>query len=309
MRTNAWFPTLFVLALALGACGSAAVLSPSEAQVGGVYPYGAEAPAAESADAARSALDASGFAGSAAAVERLVIETGNLSLVVVDPAVSAEAIRAMAESMGGFVVSSNLYQTSYGDPAILATQASITIRVPSARFREALEQLKDGAEEVRAENTTAQDVTQEYTDLQSRLRNLEAAESQLRGIMESATKTEDVLQIFQNLRQVREEIEVTKGQIQYYEDSARLSAISIELIPDIATQPLQIGGWKPEGTAKLAIEALVRGLQTLADWAIWAVICGVPAALLLGLPGWAIVRTARRRRAARAAEVTKPEAP
>lgn len=308
MRTNAWFPTLFVLALALGACGSAAVLSPSEAQVG-VYPYGAEAPAAEGADTARSSLDASGFGGSAAAVERLVIETGNLSLVVKDPAVSAEAIRAMAEEMGGFVVSSNLYQTSYGDPAILATQASITIRVPSDRFQDALERLKDGAEEVRAENTTAQDVTQEYTDLQSRLRNLEAAESQLRDIMESATKTEDVLQIFQNLRQVREEIEVTKGQIQYYADSARLSAISIELIPDVATQPLQIGNWKAEGTVKMAIEALIRGLQTLADGAIWVVICGVPAALLLGLPGWAIVRTARRRRAARAGEGTKPETP
>ena len=308
MRTNSWFPTLFVLALALGACGSAAVLSPSEAQVG-AYPYGAEAPAAEGADTARSSLDASGFAGSAAAVERLVIETGNLSLVVKDPAVSAEAIRAMAEEMGGFVVSSNLYQTSYGDPAILATQASITIRVPSGRFRDALERLKDGAEEVRAENTTAQDVTQEFTDLQSRLRNLEAAESQLRDIMESATKTEDVLQIFQTLRQVREEIEVTKGQIQYYADSARLSAISIELIPDVATQPLQIGNWKAEGTVKMAIEALIRGLQTLADGAIWVVICGVPAALLLGLPGWAIVRTARRRRAAQAAKGTKPETP
>jgi hypothetical protein len=88
-----------------------------------------------------------------------------------------------------------------------------------------------------------------------------------------------------------------------------LSAISVELIPDIATQPLQIGGWKPEGTAKMAIEALVRGLQTLADAAIWVVICGVPAILLLGLPGLLIVRTARRRRAARAGEGPKPETP
>jgi hypothetical protein len=303
MRTNLWFPTILVLALALGACGGA--LSPSEGQ-GGIVSY--EAPVLEEPNAARSALDASGFpASEASAVERLVIETGSLTLVVKDPAVSAEAIRAMAKEMGGFVTRSDLYQTSYGDPAILATQASITIRVPSDRFQDALERLKDGAEEVRAENTTAQDVTQEYTDLQSRLRNLEAAESQLRDIMESATKTEDVLQIFQNLRQVREEIEVTKGQIQYYAESARLSAISIELIPDVATQPLQIGRWKPEGTAKMAIEALVRGLQSLADGAIWLGICGVPALLLLGLPAWAIVRTVRRRRAARAAEGTKPE--
>lgn len=304
MKTNAWFLVMTTLAVTLSACGAAA-LSPTEGPAE-VYPYVMPAgePAAEGLDAAR-ASDTGGFAApEASAVERLVIETGSLTLVVEDPSASAEDIREMAEDMGGFVVSSNLYQASYGDPAVLATQASITIRVPSERFREALRVLKEGAEEVRSENTNSQDVTQEYTDLQSRLRNLEAAEVQLRDIMAAATKTEDVLQVFQTLRQVREEIEVTKGQIQYYAESARLSAISIELIPDVATQPLQIGGWKPEGTAKMAIEALVRGLQTLVDAAIWLAICGIPLAVLLGI-GWVIVRTVRRQRAARAVKVSK----
>lgn len=295
-----------LLALLLTACGAAAAM-PYPVQSEPAF-IGPESPAAglPAEEAARSNADSSVFTGSGSAAERLVIRTANLSLVVKDPAVSAESIAAMAEAMGGFVVSTNLYQTSYGDPAVLSTQGSITIRVPAERFQEALSRLKEDAEEVRSENISGQDVTQEFTDLQSRLRNLEAAEAQLREIMASATKTEDVLRIFEELRRVREEIEVIKGQIQYFEESSSLSAITVELIPDAAAQPIQIGSWKPEGTAKQALEALLRALQTVADALIWLVICGVPAGLLLGLPAWAGIRAARRRRAGQAA-AAKPK--
>lgn len=291
--------------LVLAACAQASARPLDVQQAPGFYlPVAPESDVAGGEESMR-ALDSSVFTDSAAAVERLVIRTANLSLVVKDPAASAEAITAMAEAMGGFVVSTNLFQTSYGDPAVLSTQGSITIRVPAERFQEALSRLKEDAEDVRAENVSGQDVTQQYTDLQSRLRNLEAAESQLREIMASATKTEDVLRIFEELRRVREEIEVIKGQIQYFDESAQLSAITVELIPDAAAQPLQIGGWKPEGTAKQALEALVRGLQTLADALIWLVILGVPAAILIGLPAWAGMRAARRRRARKAMREAK----
>jgi len=308
MKSPARLTVVLLAALVLAACGSRlarASLSPQEepAFYGPVAPESGVA----GADESLRSLDSSVFTDAGAAVERLVVRTANLSLVVEDPALSAEAIAAMAEAMGGFVVSTNLYQTSYGDPAVLSTQGSITIRVPAERFEEAMSRLKEDAEEVRSENSSAQDVTQQYTDLQSRLRNLEAAEAQLREIMASATKTEDVLRIFEELRKVREEIEVIKGQIQYFEESARLSAITVELIPDVAAQPLQIGRWKPEGTAKQALEALIRGLQTLADALIWLAICGVPAAILLGLPAWAGIRAARRRRAAQAGQAPKPE--
>lgn len=287
--------------LVLAACAPGAARPLDVQQEPGFYlPVAPESGVAGGEESMR-ALDSSVFTDSAA-VERLVIRTANLSLVVKDPAISAEAIAAMAEAMGGFVVSTNLYQTSYGDPAVLSTQGSITIRVPAERFQEALRRLKEDAEEVRVENVSGQDVTQQYTDLQSRLRNLEAAEAQLREIMASATKTEDVLRIFEELRRVREEIEVIKGQIQYFDESAQLSAITVELIPDVAAQPLQIGLWKPEGTAKLALEALVRGLQMLADALIWLVILGVPAAILIGLPAWAGMRAARRRRARKSTE-------
>ena len=191
--------------------------------------------------------------------ERLVIRNANLSLVVTDPSQSVENISQMAHEMGGFVVSSNVYQTTYNEN-VVSFRGSITIRVPAERLDEALVRIKEDATEVRSENISGQDVTQEYTDLKSQLRNLEAAEQELLKIMEASTEAEHVLDVFEHLRQVRGEIEVTKGRIQYFEESARMSAISIELIPDVAAQPLQIGRWQPQGTAKAAVEALLNTL-------------------------------------------------
>jgi hypothetical protein len=237
-----------------------------------------------------------------AAVERVVIQTANLMLVVPDPAASADEIANLATEMGGFVVSSNVSRTTYADIGVTADQGSIQIRVPAERLQEALERIKSGATEVRGENISGQDVTQEFTDLQSSLRNLEAAEEQLLEIMGSATKTEDVLRVFETLRQVRQEIEITTGRIQYLSESASLSSISVELIPDAAAQPLQIGGWRPEGTAREAFTALIRALRFLGEAAIWTGICVLPVTLILGVPTYFAGRTILRRRRA-----TKPK--
>lgn len=243
---------------------------------------------------------AAGFAADVATAERVVIQTANLTLVVPDPAASAAEIARLANEMGGFVVNSNVTQTTFSEVGVTANRGSIQIRVPAERLEEALERIKSGATEVRGENISGQDVTQEFTDLQSSLRNLEAAEEQLLEIMGSATDTEDVLRVFENLRQVRQEIEITKGRIQYLSESARLSSISVDLIPDAAEQPLQIGGWRPVGTAREAFTALLRALRFLGDTAIWTAICVLPVGLILGVPSYFVGRTiVRRRRAAK----------
>jgi hypothetical protein len=237
---------------------------------------------------------------SATDVQRLVIQTASLSMVVEDPAAKLAAIRELAEGMGGFVVTSNIYRTSYGE-GVTADQASITVRVPAQRLQETLDQIEADAVEVRNENVSGQDVTSQYVDLQSRLRNLEAAEAQLVKIMDSAEKTEDVLAVYNQLVQVRGEIESVRGQMKYYEESASFSAITAELIPDVAAQPIKIGGWQPQGTVKAAVEALINALHSLIDVAIWVVICILPIALLIGIPLVLILRAVRRRRRRQAA--------
>jgi hypothetical protein len=234
-------------------------------------------------------------------VERLVIRNANLTIVVEDPAASAEDIAELAVAFGGFVVNSNVYQNTFGE-GVFATQASITIRVPAERLDEALDLIKADVVDVQSENISGQDVTQEYTDLESRLRNLEAAEVELREIMSSLTDAEDVLSVYQSLRQVREEIEIIKGRMQYFEESARLSAITVDLLPDVVSQPLQIGRWQPQGTAKRALEAMISVLQFIADVGIWVLIFSpliVPVVLL--------IRWWRRRRRAKRLEKRQAE--
>lgn len=242
----------------------------------------------------------------AAPSERIVIRNANLALVVSDPAESSQSIARMAEEMGGFVVSSNVYKTTF-DGDVEADQASITVRVPFERLDEALERIKQDAIEVQSEYVSGQDVTEEFTDRQSELRNLQDLEEELREYLRASTRTEDALAVFDRLERIRRDIEVIKGRLQYLQESARLSALSVELIPDVAEQPLRIGRWQPQGTAKTAFEALLRTLETIVEVVIWIIIYILPVGLVIAIPVWLLVRLYRRIRPARRPKETHPK--
>lgn len=216
-------------------------------------------------------------------IQQMVIKNADLSIVVEDPVQKLNSISEMADNMGGYVVDSRVWQTTLNNGSKV-NHANITIRIPVGRLDEALEMVKFGVGEITSENVSGQDVTGDYTDLNSRLKNLEAAEEQLQTIMDEARKTEDVLQVFNNLVSVREQIEVIKGQMKYYEEASRLSRVSVDITGDEEAQPIQIGGWKPAGVAKDAIETMVDALQWLGDVAIWVVLCVLPIGVLVGIP-------------------------
>lgn len=229
------------------------------------------------------------------AVPRLVIKNANLSLVVKDPVTAVHSITTLAQGLDGFVVSSSAYQASVDAAGNKIMRASMTIRVPAEKLDEALTQIKALAVTVETENLTGEDVTAQYTDLESHLKNLQAAETQLQKIMDSAVKTEDVLNVYNQLVGIRDQIEQVKGQMKYYSESAAMSAIVIDLIPDALSQPIEVGGWKPEGVAKEAIEALLHTLQGIANVLIWIAIYVLPLALVLGIPGYILIRLIIRR--------------
>jgi len=303
---------LIILVMLLSACGGGSMSTPESmpADDGFFYEEQAAGNAAPEYYGEGEARDSSAINVEAVPVERMVIKNAELAIITIDPATSMDEIGKMAESMGGFVVSSNLYQRTLSNGAKVP-QANITVRVPVERLDEALEQIKAGAVEVENENTSGQDVTQEYTDLQSQLRNLEAAEAQLMEIMEEATKTEDVLSIYNELVYKREQIEIIKGRMQYYEQAAALSKIDVGITADEAVQPIQVGGWQPSGVAKEAIEALIQTLQFLVNAGIWLVLCVLPVGLLIGLPlffvGRFVNRARKRRKAAKQMEAALPE--
>jgi len=309
-----WIIPILIGILVLSACAGAAtpMEEPAFDQSVGVAPAAPPVPG-EFVREVEGGASRSVTKTSIQGAERIVIKNGNLSIVVVDPPKSMDAISQMAQEMGGFVVSANLYKEQLSS-GIEVPRASVTIRVPAERMDEAVRRIREQSnQDPLSENITSQDVTSEYVDLQSRLKNLEAAEAELTKIMQDANRTEDVLAVYNQLVSIREQIEVIKGQIKYYDESAALSAISVELIADEAVQPIEIGGWQPQGVLKNAVEALIRSLQFLATAIIWIVIWVLPVLAILFvifiLPPLLLIRFWTRRRKQKAAQKQPPTPP
>ncbi len=284
------FSLVVITALILAACGSARSasqdipMSVENYSVSGGAPMPAQdAVMPASAPEARVAEESAANTGSgvsAAAVERIVIKNADLAIVVSDVEGRMKNIQIMAEQMGGFVVSSNLYQ-SYTSDYIEVPEAQIVIRVPSDQLEKAMDQIKKDTVEVQTENISGQDVTAEYVDLQSRLKNYEAAEAQLDEILKKATETEDVVNVFNQLVYYREQIELVKGQIKYYDEAAALSAISVRIIAEETIQPVVIGTWEPKGVALEAVQNLVDFLKGFTEFLITFVIFILPVLIII----------------------------
>lgn len=270
-----------IAVLSLSACGGLAASSNDSYDFAQEAPMAMpmEAPAADFApNAAGGGNSAAGF--ETAAVERMVIQNADLSIVVAEPEIKIDEISKMAESMGGFVVSKNLYQT-YTENNVKVPEGNITVRVPAEKLEEALDKIKLDAVEVLNETRSGQDVTREYVDLGSRLKTHEQAAEQLSKILEQKTESAEVIEVFNQLVYHREQIETIKGQMKYYEEAAALSAISVQIAAEETLQPLEIAGWKPAGQARNALQALINFFQGFVNFLIWLIILIIPAGLLL----------------------------
>lgn len=282
-----------IAAFILAACGGAAANQRNDYGMGGgaapavpqesfaeVPPMPAPTYGAPSSDMAK---NAGGAGVEATSVERLVIQNSDMSVVVADPKAQMDKIAKMAKDMGGFVVSSNLYQ-SYTPNGETVPEATLVIRVPAEKLDEALDAIKKDAVEVQSETRSGQDVTAEYVDLQSRLKTYEDALAQLEKIMAEKTTPEEVLNVFNQMVYYREQIELIKGQMKYYEEASSLSAISLRLIAEETLQPLEIGGWEPKGVARDAIQNLIYFWQGFVDFLINFFLYTLPVLITIGIP-------------------------
>ena len=239
--------------------------------------------------------------------ERLVVKRAEMRVSVADPAEAMRTVVQWAESMQGYVVNSNQWNsTSDGQTYI---NASVMVRVPAERLDEMMQKVRDLAADpktgVLSETVTGEDVTAEYVDSQARLRNLKAAEAQLVELLDQAPDLEYTLDIFRELTEIRSQIEVLEGRIKYLEESAALSALSVEFVAEASLQPLQIGPWKPAGVAKEAIQTLVKVAQDIGTALIKFVIIWVPFLLPIGLIVYFVRKGAKKRKAAREAQAAQ----
>jgi len=216
--------------------------------------------------------------------ERMIVRNGDMSLVVEDVVDVRDEIAQLAVRFDGYVVSSRIS----GEEQDM--RGWISIRVPDDKFEQTLTELRELAVRVTSESTDSRDVTEEYVDLQSRLRNAEATESQYLALLEKAEEVEDILRVYDSLSRVRSEIEQIKGRMQYLERTSSMSLISVNLKPVATAKPLVRAGW----SALEVLKSAVRGIVTFGQWlgilVIWLVIFIPVWGTILGVILW------RRRR-------------
>ncbi len=221
--------------------------------------------------------------------ERLVIRTASMDIVVSDFTEAAEAISALAEGLGGYTVSSRITERA------VRAVSRITIRVPAEKLDEALQAIRELAREVKTVDTNSQDITEEFTDLQSQLRNLEAGEDQFLKIMERAETVEETLQVQRELTSIRGQIERVKGRIKYLEGNVRESRITVTLRLSPEAKPIATTGWSIIETLRSAARGLIIFGRFLVDIAVWLAIFS-PVGVALGLVALYLRRRWRRAR-------------
>ena len=230
---------------------------------------------------------------SSAVTERLIIRTGRMAMVVEDTRATRAAVEGMVAEMraqGAYIVSGD----EYGGTGGAQPHVTMSIRVPAMHFDQTMDLLADMAVEVTNRNESAQDVTEEYVDLEARLESLEAARQRLLQIMEESRSTKDLLEAEQQLTQREAEIESIKGRMKYLSQSAQLSSIWIELEPHILSQPVD-DEWRPAETVRRAVQALLAGLRGFGDFLILFAIAILPWLILVVLVISVVVWLVRRR--------------
>ena len=221
--------------------------------------------------------------------ERLIIREGTLEIVVKDSETAAADISRLAEMKDGWVVTTELYQRGE------AKAGSITIRVPAEEFDATVDSIREMAVEVTSENSNSQDVTEEYVDLEARVANLEATADRVRNFLDEARNVEEALAVNQELSRLEGEIESMKARMNFLSQSAAMSRLTIYLTPDELSQPIEVGGWRPVGIARDAIDALISTFQAVASVAIWGAIFCLPILIIIGIPLYFIGRFGYRR--------------
>lgn len=236
--------------------------------------------------------------------ERKIIRNADLILETGDPAAGQRKVASIAESRGGFVITSESKQRNAEGQLKPEMVVTITVRVPAAQFDAVINEIRGAGSRVAQEKVTGQDVTEEYIDLEARIRAKQALEAQFMEIMKQAKSVQDALEVQRQLAEVRSEIERIEGRRRFLENQSSLSTINVTLQP-----PTQIVS--SAGFFYSVKRALSEGLDVAANITLFfvqAFVALLPILIFIGLPIFLIARYLVRRaqRQLLARQVTQP---
>lgn len=207
--------------------------------------------------------------------DALIVRIASLELEVADVAVTLLDARREIVALGGYVSGSDEYDQ--GD----RRWASVTYRVPVARFNDAIDALRGLSDRVVRESTQSTEVTATVVDLDARIANLRASEEALVEIMARAGRIEDVLSVQMRLEDVRGQVERLEAQRANLADQAALSTLAVSWFTPVAAVAAAQEGWDLGEEVDAALAQTVEALQGVASLAVWVAVVAVP---LLGIP-------------------------
>lgn len=297
-----WIVTMLALGLVLGACSDGGADEATEVTIAASDTAGdgvdgeAMAPSEE-----EEALYGDGDGGFDLTLQvldgRRVIRQARLELHADDTRAAYDDIVRLAENAGGFVAQASVSPT-FGEES--QPEVTLTLRIPSDRLTATLTAIKGLADQVVSETQGAQDVTEQFIDLEARLTNLQTLEVELRALLEEVRQQPDadpekLLRVFNEISAVRGQIEQIQGQLNFLEDMTALATLELTITQTPAMVPITDEPWAPGEAVREALGSLVTALQGTAELAIGFVLFVLPMMLLvLGIPGAVALYVYRR---------------
>jgi len=240
-----------------------------------------------------------------AAMERKIIRDADLTMEVPSTTETQRRVTSIAESHGGFVVTSEAKQREAAEPAKRTLDIKLVVHVPSDQFGPALNEIEGLATNLTQRNVNGQDITEEFIDLEARLKTQKALETQFLEIMRQANKVTDALEVQRQIADVRTEIEKLEGRRRFIESRTSLSSITVNIQ---SPTPIVVS---TSGFGRSVREAVSESIEVASGILLFLVrfvIVMVPIFALLILPAGLVarffIRRARRFRLAHELQAT-----
>lgn len=224
--------------------------------------------------------------------DRKVIYTADMSVRVKSYQEAVSSIQKTLSSLGGYIMESNTYSGEEDEPQ----EGTLTVKVPQEAFQSFLNTVEKGSIKVENQTVSGQDVTEEYVDLESRLKSKKTVEERLLSFMKEAQKTDDLLKISNDLSAVQEEIEQLTGRINYLNNQTSFATVSIHL----SENKINVPGLENENlnTWQKTKQQFMESLNTLlsAGSGIFVFTAGnLPVLAVIFLAGFAIWLAVKKR--------------
>lgn len=213
--------------------------------------------------------------GGAAEQERKLIKTGSVTLEVQSLSAADSAVEKWSASLGGYISNSYSHQTG----------ANYTVKIPAARFDEAMKTAGDLGI-LREHSISTQDVSEQFYDLQTRLSNKRVMRDNLRAYLEKAKDIKDLLQIEKELNSVLTEIESMEGRMKRLSNQIDYATITVSVqLPYGKTETGFSFPDAGEGFRKFISNTVAFFAKCLVCF-FYIIICGIPVLAVISFLYW-----------------------